>query len=76
MLNKTSIFQDQIQFKFFQIERKNWRVRGVQSVCPDLAKFHHFGKIEKVFGNILGVILGLRIIGQIFKFLNDQILKK
>ena len=24
-----------------------------QSVCPDLAKLRHFGKISKVFGNFL-----------------------
>ena len=57
------------------------------AVWPDLAKIHHFGKIVKVLGIILGVNLVLGnivnlptmpkyLIGQIFIFLNGQILTK
>ena len=55
----------------------------MHSVLPDLAKFHHFGKIVKVLGNILSVNLVLGdilnlpwqifdVIVQIFIFLNGQ----
>ena len=53
---------------------------------PVLAKFHNFGKIVKVLGNIFGVslVLGnienlplhiLHAIVPIFNFLNDQMLR-
>ena len=57
-----------------------------QAVWPDLAKFHHFGKYLKIFGNIFKVYLvlgqvfislwhNLYSFGKIFITVNGQILK-
>ena len=59
---------------------------GSKTVSPDLAKFHHFGKYLKSFGNIFKVYLvlgkvfyslwhNLYAIGQIFIAENGQLLK-
>ena len=58
----------------------------LESVWPDLAKYHHFGKYLKTFGNIFKVDLVLEkvfnslwhnlfAIGQVFNAENGQILK-
>ena len=67
-------------------EGEDTQYDGSTPVCPDLAKFHHVGKLLKVLGNLLRVYLRvgkmldllwhiLYAIGQIFVDVNGQMLE-
>ena len=88
LLTQINLLVETVKIGIFPINLFSFLLddQKLQAVWPDWVKFHHFGKIFKVLGNILWVYLLfgkisdlfwqiLYAIGQVFIDVNGQMLK-